>query len=67
MITLATLSIFKGVNLGVTRAQPFYGVPESVKAFGNTTFIHPLPWLILPTILVVALVWYILNRQAFGR
>ena len=54
VITLATLSIFKGVNLGITRAQPFYGVPESVKAFGNTTFIHPLPWLILPTVLVVA-------------
>ncbi len=67
VITLATLSIFKGVNLGVTRAQPFYGVPESVKAFGNTTFVHPLPWLILPTIIVVALVWYILNRQPSGR
>jgi ribose transport system permease protein len=67
VITLATLSIFKGVNLGITRAQPFYGVPESVKAFGNTTFIHPLPWLILPTVLVVVLVWYILNRQPFGR
>jgi ribose transport system permease protein len=67
VITLATLSIFKGVNLGITRAQPFYGVPESVKAFGNTTFIHPLPWLILPTVLVAALVWYILNRQPFGR
>jgi len=24
-----------------------------VKAFGNTIFIHPVPWLILPTVLVV--------------
>ena len=49
VITLATLSIFKGINLGITKAQPFYGVPESVKAFGNTTFLGPLPWLVLPT------------------
>ena len=27
IITLATLSIFKGINLGITQAQPFYGVP----------------------------------------
>lgn len=67
VITLATLSIFKGINLGITRAQPFYGVPDSVKVFGNTTFVHPLPWLILPTIGVVGLIWYILNRQRVGR
>ena len=67
VITLATLSIFKGVNLGITRAQPFYGVPDSVKAFGRATFVQPLPWLILPTALVVGLVWYLLNRQRIGR
>ena len=50
IITLASLSIFKGINLGITRAQPFYGVPESVKAFGNTTVFGPLPWLLVPTI-----------------
>ena len=37
VITLASLSIYKGVNLGITRAQPFYGVDESVKAFGSAT------------------------------
>eukprot|EP01037_Dinobryon_pediforme_P027371 gene27371-30238_t len=67
VITLATLSIFKGINLGITRAQPFYKIPESVKAFGSTTFAGPLPWLILPAIVVIALVWYLLNRQRLGR
>jgi ribose transport system permease protein len=67
VITLASLSIFKGVNLGITRAQPFYGVPESVKAFGATTFLGPLPWLIIPTALVVVGIWYLLNRRALGR
>jgi ribose transport system permease protein len=67
VITLASLSIFKGINLGITQAQPFYGVPESVKAFGNTTFLGPLPWLVIPTVLVVLLVWYLLNRLPLGR
>jgi ribose transport system permease protein len=67
VITLASLSIFKGVNLGITRAQPFYGVPESVKAFGATTFLGPLPWLIIPTALVVLGIWYLLNRRPLGR
>jgi ribose transport system permease protein len=67
VITLASLSIFKGVILGITRAQPFYGVPESVKAFGATTFLGPLPWLIIPTALVVVGIWYLLNRRALGR
>ncbi len=49
VITLASLSVFKGINLGITRAQPFYGVPDSVKAFGNTTLLGPIPWLALPT------------------
>jgi ribose transport system permease protein len=67
VITLASLSIFKGINLGITRAQPFYGVPEAVKAFGNTTFLGPLPWLVIPTALVAFGLWYLLNRQALGR
>ena len=67
IITLASLSIFKGVNLGITRAQPFYGVPESVKAFGNTTMFGPIPWLALPAALVIAGMWYLLYRQRIGR
>ncbi|MGY9053752.1 MAG: ABC transporter permease [Rhodobacterales bacterium] len=35
IITLATLYIFKGINLGITEAEPFYKIPESVKIFGN--------------------------------
>ncbi|MDQ0394183.1 ABC transporter permease [Labrys monachus] len=67
VITLATLSVFKGINLGITRAQPFYGVPQSVKDFGNTTFLGPLPWFVLPAALVFGLVWYMLNRLPLGR
>jgi len=67
IITLATLSVYKGVNLGITEAQPFYKIPEVVKQLGNETFLHLLPWLILPTLLVTAALWYLLNRLPSGR
>lgn len=67
VITLATLALFKGLNLAVTRAQPFYGIPESVKAFGNATVLGPLPWLLLPMLLVVAAMWFLMNRRPLGR
>jgi len=67
VITLASLSIFKGLNLAVTKAQPFYGVPDSVKDFGNTTFLGPLPWLIIPAAIVFVLMWYLLSRLPLGR
>lgn len=67
VITLATLALFKGLNLAVTRAQPFYGVPESVKAFGNATVLGPLPWLLLPMLLVTLAMWFLMNRRPLGR
>lgn len=67
IITLATLSVYKGINLGITEAQPFYKIPETVKNLGNDTFLHPLPWLILPTVLVTIALWYLLNRLPAGR
>ncbi len=67
VITLATLSIFKGINLGITRAQPFYGVPDSVKAFGAAVLAGPIPWLIVPTMVMAAALWFMLARQPIGR
>ncbi|HUG60746.1 MAG TPA: ABC transporter permease [Methylomirabilota bacterium] len=67
VITLATLSIYKGINLGITEAQPFYGIPAGVKAFGNAVLFGPLPMLVLPTAIVAAALWYLLARLHIGR
>jgi ribose transport system permease protein len=67
IITLASLSIFKGMDLGITRAQPFYKIPDSVKAFGNTSILGPIPWLAVPAALVIAGMAYLLYRQRVGR
>ena len=67
IITLAGLQIFKGINLGITEAQPFYGVPQSVKDFGNLTIFGPIPWLIVPMVIVSVFMWYLFNRMRIGR
>lgn len=67
VVTLATLSIFKGINLGITRAEPFYGIPAGVKAFGSATVLGPVPVLLLPTVVVAVLLWFLLFRLPAGR
>lgn len=67
VITLATLSVYKGINLGITEAQPFYEVPDTVKYLGNEVFVQPLPWLIIPAVLVSFGLWFLLFRMSLGR
>lgn len=67
IITLATLYIFNGINLGITRAQPFYGVPDSVKAFGNATLWGPIPMLAVPALILVVAMGFLLTRMRIGR
>jgi len=67
VITLATLSVFKGINLGITEAQPFYDVPEVVKWLGNATMVGPIPWLVVPFALAAIILWYLLFRLPLGR
>jgi ribose transport system permease protein len=67
VITLASLSIFKGINLGITEAQPFYQIPAAVKAFGNETAFGPVPWLFLPCAVVAVGLLFLLHRLPLGR
>lgn len=67
VITLATLSIFKGFNLAITEAQPFYDIPDAVKSFGNATLIGPIPIIFVPTVVIVILMVFFFNRIPIGR
>lgn len=67
VITLATLSIYKGINLGITRAQPFYGIPDSVKALGSATLFGVIPVIAVLMLGVAIALWYLLNRLSIGR
>jgi len=67
IITLATLYIFKGMNLGITEAQPFYEIPETIKFFGNAKVIGPIPYLIIVPVIITILMWVLMNRTQIGR
>lgn len=67
IITLAGLQIFKGINLGITEAQPFYGIPQGVKDFGNFSVFGPVPWLVVPTVIASVAVWFLFARLRIGR
>ncbi len=67
IITLASLSLFKGINLGITSAQPFYAVPELVKSFGSDSILTVVPMLLTPTIIVSVILCLLLTRIPLGR
>ena len=66
VVTLATFSIFKGVNIGITEAQPFYGIPTSVKAFGNAR-LGPVPLLLFVGGGVALAMVVVMRRTILGR
>ncbi len=65
--TLATLAMFKGLNLALTKAQPFYHIDAIVKSIGTASLIGPIPAVLVPTIIATAIVAYILYRLPIGR
>jgi ribose transport system permease protein len=66
IITLATLSIFKGINIGITEAQPFYAIPAAVKAFGAAR-VGGVPYMLAVPVLAILGVWLLFNRMVLGR
>ena len=64
--TLAALSVFTGIALGMTRSVPFYHLPDDFQAFGSGSILG-VP-LIFCVALVLALVLGVVFRYAsFGR
>ncbi len=66
IITLATASVFTGINLGVTESIPFYNLPGPFVAFGVGRF-FAVPYLLIPPVLAALLLALFLARTAPGR
>jgi D-allose transport system permease protein len=66
IVTLGTLSIYRGITLIISDAKPVFGLPQSFKS-GIAGWIGPVP---IPVIiaLIVALVFiFITNKTKLGR
>ena len=66
IVTIATASVFLGLNLGLTSAQPFYDLDPSFTSFGQARFaFFPLMGFITLSTLVALAVYY--YRTLAGR
>ena len=66
MVTLATASVFTGVNLGLTSGRPFYYLPDSFKALGALR-LGGVPVLLVFTLAVGLALWWLFRNAGLGR
>jgi ribose transport system permease protein len=66
LVTLATGSLFTGINLGLTRAVPIYGIPDSFVNIGRITVggVSFLVFIIIPVVLAVG---FTISATGIGR
>ena len=66
LVTLAMSSAYRGINFGLTKAQPFYKLAESFKAIGTKSLLG-LPLLFYMTMLIALLLWMLFTYLGVGR
>ena len=66
MITLATMTIFKGITFLITESQSIYNLPASFKYIGQGSILG-IPIAFLITILVFIFTSFLLHKTYFGR
>ena len=66
IITLATLSIARGLALQISGGQPKRGVPDVVRTIGNSSF-HWVPYSAFLVVGIALLVAGVLSRMVWGR
>ena len=66
IVTLATASVFTGINLGLTAGKPFYYLPESFKALGAWT-LAGIPGLLFVMLAIATALWFLFSRVGLGR
>lgn len=66
IITLATMSIYTGLNYGITESIPFYHMPEELMAWYDG-HIGPVPNIIFIPLITALLVAVFLFRHPWGR
>jgi ribose transport system permease protein len=66
IVTLATMTIFRGVTYVYTNGNPISGLGKNISFIGNGSILGvPLPIFIIIIVLLIA--WYALNQTRFGR
>lgn len=66
IITLATMSIYTGLNYGITESIPFYHMPDSLIAWYDS-YLGPIPSIVFIPLITATLVALFLFRHPWGR
>jgi ribose transport system permease protein len=66
LVTLATGSLFTGINLGITKAQPYYNLPDSFKAIGAGRLLG-VPYITLVMLTVAVAMGVLFYSLGLGR
>lgn len=66
LVTLATASVFTGVNLGMTRAVPIYGINQGFVDVGRMTVggVSVLLFVLIPVVIAVV---FVVHKTSIGR
>ncbi len=67
MITLATMTIYKGVAYLITKSQSIFNLPNSLKYLGQGRLFDVIPLSLIIMIVVMILVSLLLNKTYLGR
>lgn len=66
IVTLATMTIFRGVTYVYTNGTPISGLGQSFSGIGNKMFLR-LPIPVVLTIIVLGIAFYVLSQTRYGR
>jgi ribose transport system permease protein len=67
LVTLATMSIFAGITLTITKANPFYNLPQGYTWIGVYNIGGFLPVMIVITIIIGLLLWGMFRYLSLGQ
>jgi ribose transport system permease protein len=67
LTTLATMSLFTGFSLGITRAKPFYDLPESFNWIGSYNIFDVFSLMLVVMLVFAFLIWMLFKYTSLGR
>ena len=67
LVTLATMSIFAGITLTITKANPFYNLPQGYTWIGTYNIGGFLPVMIVITIIFALFLWGMFRYLSLGH
>jgi len=67
LVTLATMSIFTGINLTIVKTRQFFDLPEGYNWIGSYNIFGWIPLMIIISIVFAAVLWWMFKYNSFGR